>query len=173
MPRIISKRYPVVNGDIDRAWLVDQLPRAKRPNILLEAALHPLPLYRIAAQAWISVDTLIDFMLGDDELTPYELHCLGNVLALFESCANEKWMLDSAVWLNDDLEAYASAIDAKTHLNPDHPATPLICNMLALASPPYAAVSAALEHVDMSTENLGNDSSPRAKHITNCRKKPA
>ena len=48
----ISKRYPIdpATNDIDRAWLVDQLPRAKRPNALLAVALSPLPIVRIAAQ---------------------------------------------------------------------------------------------------------------------------
>lgn len=40
----ISHRYPVnaAGNDIDRAWLVDQLPTAKRPNALLEVALSAM-----------------------------------------------------------------------------------------------------------------------------------
>ena len=171
MTRIISKRYPIVNGDIDRAWLVDQLPRAKRPNALLEVALQPLPIYRIALQTWVSVDTLIDFLLGDDDLTPLELQNLSNVLDLFDGGGS------TAFLTKEDLSTTAKEDE---EIDEDYKAWPvigdLIDHLLYSDIVPSCAVFAAGKAYDLAGDHpidLGPYDKPRSKRITRRRRKAA
>lgn len=103
----ISHRYPVnaAGNDIDRAWLVDQLPTAKRPNALLEIALSPLPVIRIAAQTWVHVDTLISFVLGDDDLTPFELGSLSGALDVMHAGDMSDYLSEEELSEDPDFEA--------------------------------------------------------------------
>lgn len=170
MSRIISKRYPVVNGDIDREWLVDQLPRAKRPNALLEVALQPLPIPRIALQTWISVDTLIDYLLGDDDLTPFELHSLDAVLDIFDAGDATEY-LDSET-LDIEKDPVTIFEDYKEWENVGG----LIGKLLNADRIPVAAVFAAGKAYDLAGDypiDFGCSDRPRAKRITRRRRKTA
>ena len=166
----ISKRYPVVNGDIDRAWLVDQLPRAKRPNALLEVALQPLPIYRIALQAWISVDTLIDFLLGDDDLTPYELHALDKALDIFNAGDATDYLARETLDLEENPECVSE--DYRAWKN----CAGLIQRLLDSDTVPAAAIFAAGKAYDLANGNpidLGPTAKPRSKRITRRRRRAA
>lgn len=170
MPRTISKRYPVVNGDIDRAWLVDQLPRAKRPNALLEVALHPLPLYRIALQTWISVDALIDYLLGGDDLTPFELHSLNHVLDIFDAGNSADFLADETLVIAEDPGAISEDYRKWGNIGE------LIHKLLNADAVPLAAVFAAGKAYDLANDfpiDFGSGDKPRSKRNTRRRRKSA
>lgn len=170
MPRTISKRYPVVDGDIDREWLVDQLPRAKRPNALLEVALQPLPLYRIALQAWISVDTLIDYLLGDDDLTPYELRSLDKVLDIFDAGNATDYLARETLDIEKEPETISEDYGKWQNVGG------LIKRLLESDPVPTAAVFAAGKAYDMAGDHpidLGFYDKPRSKRITRRRRRTA
>lgn len=170
----ISKRYPIdpATNDIDRAWLVDQLPRAKRPNALLEVALQPLPIYRIALQTWVTVDTLIDFLLGDDDLTPFELQSLNSVLDIYGDGGSTEFLTDEV------LSVYTKEEDTEIH--EDYKAWPvigdLIDRLLDADEVPSCAVFAAAKAYDLAGYHpihLGPCDKPRSKRITRRRRKAA
>ena len=175
MSRIISKRYPVINGDIDRAWLVDQLPRAKRPNALLSIALSPLPIVRIAAQTWICVDTLIDFVLGDDDLTQLELNYLGRALEFYDEPAEPEWLMDETMHTENDDECIADAVALLDKMPPDSPVTALTKRLLQLDAVPYVAVWTPMLYGDLALDrlNIGPLAKPRSKRITRRRRRAA
>lgn len=164
----ISKRYPVVNGDIDREWLVDQLPRAKRPNALLEVVLQPLPIYRIALQTWISVDTLIDFLFGDDDLTPFELHALDKTLDIFNAGDATEYLARETLDIIEDPEEVSSNYKEWRHVGG------LINKLLESDPVPAAAIFAAGKAYDLAGDHpadLGPYDKPRSKRITRRRRK--
>ena len=173
----ISKRYPVVNGDIDRAWLVDQLPRAKRPNALLVVALSPLPFARIAAQTWVSVDTLIDFVLGDDDMTPSEMSHLGIALDVLEENGpiSHEWLLSETTRPETDEETISVARDALQRMPAEDPVTPLVARLMQMESIPHPVVDAALLYDDMAGRNIVIEPNvkPRSKRITRRRRQAA
>lgn len=171
----ISKRYPIVNGDIDRAWLVDQLPRAKRPDALLSIALSPLPIQRIAIQTWISVDTLIDFVLGDDDLTQLELNYLGRALEFYNEPAEPEWLTGETVHIEDDDECISDAVMLLSKMPPDSPVTLLTRELLRRDNIPYVAVWTPMLYADLALDKLdiGPYDKPRSKRITRRRRRAA
>lgn len=175
MSRIISKRYPVVNGDIDRAWLVDQLPRAKRPNALLSVALSPLRIPRIAALTWVSTDVLIDFVLGADDLTPLELRYLCRALEIYNAPTDEDWMLTETLASDDDEEFLESAAEMLQSMPEDNPVTPLVVQLMKWERIPYVAAFTPLLFSDMAADGirLGDQVKPRCKRITRRRRRAA
>lgn len=177
MSRTISKRYPIVNGDIDRAWLVDQLPRAKRPNALLVVALCPLPIVRIAAQTWVTPDTLIDFVLGDDDMTPAEMNCLGCTLDILGECGPiaHEWLLSETLIIETDEDTISDARDELHNMPAEDPVTPLVSRLMQMEPIPGPAIDTALLYADIANNGIMIDSNvkPRSKRITRRRRKAA
>lgn len=175
MPRIISKRYPVVNGDIDRAWLVDQLPRAKRPDTLLSIALSPLPAARIAALSWVSIDVLIDFVLGDDDLTPLELSYLGRALEFYDAPMTPDWLTGETLHIEDDEESKAEAVMLLDKMPPDSLVTHLTRELLRQDNAPYIATWTPMLYADLALGgvDIGDLTKPRTRRITRRRRKTA
>lgn len=173
----ISKRYPIdpATNDIDRAWLVDQLPRAKRPDALLCIALSPLPIHRIALQTWINVDSLIDFVLGDDDLTRLELYYLGRALEFYDEPAEPEWLMGETMHIEDDDEGIADAVDLLDKMPPDSPVTILTRKLLQQDLVPYVAVWTPMLYGDLALDrlNIGPLDKPRSKRITRRRRQAA
>lgn len=171
----ISKRYPVVNGDIDRAWLVDQLHRAKRPNSLLAVALSPLPAVRIAAMSWITVDVLIDFVLGDDDLTPLELSYLGRALEFYDAPISPEWLASETMNTEDDDESLFEALSLLDKMPPNSPVTRLVNELVHRDVVPYMAAWTPMLYTDLALDgvNIGDPYKPRSKRITRRRRKAA
>lgn len=173
----ISKRYPIdpATNDIDRAWLVDQLPRAKRPDTLLGIALSPLPAVRIAALSWVSVDVLIDFALGDDDLTTVELNYLGRALELYDGATEPDWLTGETVHIEDDEDCIAEAVMLLDKMPPDSPVTILTRDLLQRDNVPYVAVWTPMLYADLALDKLdiGDLYKPRSKRITRRRRKAA
>ena len=168
----ISRRYPMnaARTDIDRAWLLEQLPRAAHPNALLEVALSPLSIVRIAAQTWVSVDTLIDYFLGDDDLTPFELNSLSSALDIFCGGNCSEYLNRPTLDICTDPEEITIVL----HSMPD--GFPLLRELLQRESVPQAVLYAAEMRIDLADDlsfDLGPDIKPRSKRITRRRRKAA
>lgn len=154
---------------IEPAWLIDQLPRAKRPNALLTIALSPLPFERIAAQAWISPKILIDFLLGDDDLTDMELKDLGNVLDVSDAGEARTFLFDDPLAVCPFPDEIEDAIRTLPEGNP------LIDQVIHWEAVPYAAIFAAAACVDIKSGATvpGPLDKPRSKRNTRRRRKSA
>lgn len=170
----ISHRYPVnaAGNDIDRAWLVDQLPTAKRPNALLEIALSPLPVVRIAAQTWVHVDTLIDFVLGDDDLTPFELGSLSGALDILNVGDMSDYLSREDLFEDPDFETGFDVDAVLAGADDSDPAAPLIRKLLTLTPPPVSATQAVGLRYDMQNDEIRIDyhCKPRQNRITRRRR---
>lgn len=175
----ISKRYPIdpSTNDIDRAWLVDQLPRAKRPNALLVVALSPLPIVRIAAQTWVTPDTLIDFVLGDDDMTSAEMDYLGITLDVLNECGpiSHEWLLSETLCTETDEDMISAARNALQRMPVTDPVTPLVLRLMQTAPIPHPVVDAALLYDDMANMHIVIEptAKPRSKRITRRRRRAA
>ena len=170
----ISHRYPVnaAGNDIDRAWLVDQLPTAKRPNALLEIALSPLPVVRIAAQTWVHVDTLISFALGDDDLTPFELGSLSGALDVMHAGDMSDYLSEEELSEDPDFEAGFDVDAVLNGCDGADLAAPLIRQLLTRTPAPLCATFAVGLRYDMQNDEIRIDyhCKPRQSRITRRRR---
>lgn len=144
MGHTTATRYPNHAGDIDRAWLVEQLPKAKYPNALLEIALHPYYSSSLCNFAHVTDDVLIDFVLGEDTLSAGELFGLVRGLSNLKYESADFLMLETLSFCSDAQRIQrAKEIMKYVAGKYNHPAIALITAFLSLEDVPTSAVDNA------------------------------
>lgn len=95
-------KYPIEPGlgGVSREWLVRQIDRSPYPNMLLEVAMHPYYPCTLANFAFVTEEVLIDFLLGEDELTPSEFIGLHRGINIFLPVTREYLLLPKLQELN-------------------------------------------------------------------------
>lgn len=144
MGHTTATRYPNHVGDIDRAWLVEQLPKAKYPNALLEIALHPYYSSTLCNYAYVTIDVLIDFVLGEDSLTASEFSGLLRGLSNYKR-ENADFMVSESLSICNDIQRIqrAKEILQSVAARRGHPAIYLIYAFLNIKNVPMSAVNNA------------------------------
>lgn len=144
MGHTTTTRYPNHAGDIDRAWLVEQLPKAKYPNALLEIALHPYYSSSLCNFAHVTDDVLIDFVLGEDTLSAGELFGLVRGLSNLKYESADFLMLETLSFCSDAQRIQrAKEIMKYVDQKYSHPAMVLTTTFLNLEEVPTSAVDNA------------------------------
>lgn len=144
MGHTTATRYPNYAGDIDRAWLVNQLPKAKYPNALLEIALHPYYSCSLCNFAHVTDDVLIDFVLGEDTLTASEFFGLVRGLSNLKYESADFMVLDKlSICSENQRIQQAKEIMQYVDGKYNHPAIALITAFLNLEEVPTSAVDNA------------------------------
>lgn len=144
MGHTTATRYPNHAGDIDRAWLVEQLPKAKYPNALLEIALHPYYSSSLCNFAHVTDDVLIDFVLGKDTLSAHEYSGLLRGLSNYKR-ENADFMISESLSICNDVQRIqrAKEILQSVSARRGHPAIYLIYAFLNMKNVPMSAVDNA------------------------------
>ena len=145
MKQYLCTRYPAdkKNGGISRAWLLDQLPEAKYPNLLLEVALHPLPPAIIAIRSGMSEDFLISAILGDDDLCWDDLRLLEKALVTAIGYPFKEKLAAHTLSLAQEICDPAALRETKgtlRRIRGKHPALRLLRKLMAQDNPPTSAV---------------------------------
>jgi len=142
---------------VDRAWLLNQLDKAKHPTALLCIALHPAAPFAIAAAAKITEDLLIDFLFGKEELSNHELRAIGIALGNDDCPASPDYLLreDMNMIPEDELaEEVASALNAYRHMDRKHPIYKLYPQLLKMRPLPGEIPYAAAIHEEYTAADL-------------------
>lgn len=144
MGHTTATRYPNYMGDIDRTWLVEQLPKAKYPNALLEIALHPYYSSSLCNFAYVTDDVLIDFVLGEDTLSAGEFSGLLRGLSNYKR-ENVDFMVSENLSICNDAQRIqqAKGILQSVAARRGHPALGLIYAFLNTKNVPTSAVDNA------------------------------
>lgn len=165
-----TTRYPRSNrrGEgVDRAWLLSQLPNAKRPNALIDVALSPLHPWAIAASCKVTEDVLIDFFLGKDDLSTCELCALSSALAFDGENLSQDYLLKESLSLLDGEEReehLSEAREVMKRMNKRHPVYDLLPGLFEMDPTPWSAATAPWIFADMPSDYVshGNRIKPRA-----------
>lgn len=157
---------------VARAWLLSQLPNAKRPNALIDVALSPLHPWAIAAACKVTEDVLIDFFLGKDELSECELCALGAILAFDGENLSQDYLLKESlsVLYDDEREEHvSSAKTAMKRMDKRHPVYNLLPGLFEMDPTPWSATTTPWIFADMPSDyvNYGNRIKPRSSPIIN------
>jgi len=139
-----TKKHPVEPhcGGVSRAWLVEQLPKAKHPNMLLEVALHPYFPCTFCDFAYVTEDVLVDVFMGEDTLTAREACGLLRGLSNFKYITFD-YMIEEQLTICEDKKRIEKAKEIARGFSGRHPAHSLIQQQLEQPLVPLAAVHGA------------------------------
>ena len=137
-----TKKHPVEagHGGISRCWLVQQLPAAKYPNVLLELALHPYYPCTFASFAEVTEDVLVDFFLGEDSLTFSELLGLSRGLNNYKRVSVD-YLVGNALEICRDELQIQQAKRTLQRFTGNHPALILIRQQMDEPEIPQAVIN--------------------------------
>lgn len=161
---IATQKHPIdrMHGGVSREWLVEQLPKAKYPNMLLEVAMHPYYPCTLCSFARITEDVLVDVLLGDDSMLADELCGLLRGLGNYGR-ANADYVIDSQLSICKSEQHIARAKEIANRFSGGHPAFALIQQQLALPDVPMAAVNNAKRFLEKAREDAARDSLPAVR----------